>query len=197
MRRLLLALALIGPTMWSGPVLAQNYDKGYEAYDRGDYATAFQEWRPLAERGDAIAQYNIGVMYTEGTGVPQDYAEAIRWYRMATDQGYPFAQIALGRMYGVGLGVSKDYVEAMKWYRLAAEQGEAYAQFILSAGYAVGEGVIQDDVIAHMWANLGAALGNEDALKTRDAMAERLTPEQLAEAQRLARECVARSYKGC
>jgi len=197
MRRLLLVLALIGPAMWSGPVSAQDFDKGVEAYTRGDYATALREWRPLAELGNAIAQYNIGVMYSEGIGVPQDYAEATRWYRMAADQGYTYAQMALGKFYGLGLGVSKDYGESMKWSRLAAEQGEAFAHYVLSAGYASGQGVIQDYVLAHMWANLGAALGDDDALKNRDAIAERLTPDQIAEAQRLARECVARNYKGC
>jgi TPR repeat protein len=100
-------------------------------------------------------------------------------------------------MYYQGRGVPQDYTEAVKWYRLAAEQGYADAQYNLVAMYANGLGFIQDFVKAHMWANIAASLGNEDAASTRDALATRMTPEQIAEAQRLARECVAAYYKGC
>ena len=64
-----------------------DYQDGLEAYERGDYATAMQEWRPLAEQGDAIAQYNFGLMYAFGQGVVQDYAEAVKWYRLAHGGG--------------------------------------------------------------------------------------------------------------
>ena len=75
-----------------------------------------------AEQGDAEAQFNLGVIYDEGQGVPQDYAEAAKWYRMAAEQGDADAQFILGVMYDEGQGVPKDDTEAVKWYRLAAEQ---------------------------------------------------------------------------
>jgi hypothetical protein len=109
-------------------------------------------WRARAEQGDARAQFNLGLMYDTGEGVPQDDAEAVRWYRLAADQGDATAQYNLGLMYANGQGVPQDYVAA------------------------------------HMWLNLAAAQGNANASESRDIVANRMTPEQIAEAQRLARE---------
>ena len=108
-----------------------------------------------------------------------------------------YAQNNLGSMYQNGQGVSQDYKEAAKWYRLSAEQGNAVAQYNLGLSYANGQGVIQDDVYAHMWMNIAAANGSSGAQENRDKVAARMTSSQLAEAQKLARECVAKDYKGC
>ena len=70
-----------------------------EALEREDYETAYKLFLPLAEQGDADAQFNLGVMYDEGDGVPQDYKEAFKWYRLAAEQGDAFAQFELGVMY--------------------------------------------------------------------------------------------------
>ena len=100
-------------------------------------------------------------------------------------------------MYEKGQGVAQDYKEVVKWYRLAAEQGEATAQGNLGGMYGNGQGVIQDNVMAHMWLDIGASNGSTNAAKNRDIVAKRMNESQLAEAQKLARECVARNYKGC
>ena len=149
--------------------------------------------RPLGEQGDAEAQSTLGVMYRNGESVPQDYAEAVRWYRLAADQGYADAQHNAGLMYANGQGVRQDDAEAVRWYRLAADQGHVSAQFDLGTRYSSGgRGVSQDDVEAHMWFNLAAAQSSGEDLdifaRLREAVAERMTPEQLAEAQRRARE---------
>ncbi len=120
MRRLVLTVALLislAAPAWAG------FAEGVAAYKRGDYATALREFRPLAEQGAATAQFNLGIMYDKGWGVPQDYAEAVRWYRRATKQGFARAQHDLGVMYDKGEGVPQDYAEAVRWYRKAAEQG--------------------------------------------------------------------------
>jgi uncharacterized protein len=123
LRSLLLSLALVFST---GTVaVSQDFDKGWDAYENGDYATALKEWRPFAEQGDAFAQFNLGWMYKNGEGVPQDYQEAAKWYRLAAEQGYAKAQYNLALRYDNGEGVPQDYQEAAKWYRLAAEQGHA------------------------------------------------------------------------
>ena len=109
-------------------------------------------------------------------------------YRLAVDQGDAKGQNGLGRMYAEGRCVPQDYAEALKWYRLAADQGEARAQFFLGAMYAEGKGVPQDQVLAHMWFNLSAAQGDGNAVTNRDITARLMTPDQLAEAQRLTRE---------
>ena len=124
--------------------------------------------------------------------MPEDDAEAVRWYRLAADQGYAAAQYILGFIYAEGRGVPKDDVKAVRWYRLAAEQGHACAQSNLGDMYGTGRGVPQDYVQAHMWRDLATSrLTDEDrgvAVRGRDTLASLMTPAQLAEAQRLARE---------
>jgi len=96
-------------SLWLTTSAWAGFDEGVAAYDRGDYATAVEEWLPIAEQGNADAQYNLGIMYDNGYGVPQDYAEAVRWYRLAAEQGYAKAQFVLGVMYDNGRGVPQDY----------------------------------------------------------------------------------------
>ena len=93
---------------------AADLSVGYEAYQRGDYATALRIFRQLADQGNASAQANLGWMYQNGLGVIQDYATAVRWYRKAADQGYAVAQYNLGFMYEEGKGVMPDYGEALR-----------------------------------------------------------------------------------
>jgi len=112
-----------------------------------------------AEQGDAVGQYNLGVRYATGEGVPEDAAEAVKWYRMAAEQGYAIAQYNLGVMYANGEGVPEDDAEAAKWYRKAAEQGYVDAQFNLGVMYATGEGVPQDDAEAFKWYRKAAEQG--------------------------------------
>ena len=95
---------------------------GVDAYQRGDYAMAVREIRPLAEQGDAAAQNNLGVMFDKGRGVPQDDQEAAKWYRLAADQGAAAAQYNLGMMYLHGRGVPQSEIQAYKWVTLAAVQ---------------------------------------------------------------------------
>jgi hypothetical protein len=158
----------------AGVSWSADFQKGLTAYQRGDYATALREWTPLAEQGVADAQYNLGVMYGNGKGVSQDYKTALKWYRLAAKQGHASAQFNLGVMYGKGQGVSQDYKTAVKWYRLAAEQGDT-----------------------HMWVNIAASIGGKDSDRVSDFVEKKMTPAQIAEAQKLARECVRKKYKGC
>ena len=90
-----LAVSLL-TVAFAGIVIAGPFEDAVTAYGRGDYATALQLLRPLANQGDASAQYNLGVLYQQGQGVPQDYAEAVKWYRKAADQGDASAQYNLG-----------------------------------------------------------------------------------------------------
>jgi uncharacterized protein len=146
-----LALMLFQPAVCWG----QDFDKGVVAYQRGNYAAALKQWRPLANQGDASAQNNLGVMYALGLGVVRDYAEAVKWYRKAANQGNVSAQNNLGTMYYIGQGVLQEYVQA------------------------------------HTWWNIAAAKGNKNSVKNRDMVANLMTPTQIAEAQRMARDWVA------
>ena len=104
----------------SSPVAAQDFEKGLAAAQTGDYATALQEWIPLAEAGDPDAQFNLGVMYNNGQGVPQDYKKAMKWYTLAAEQGYADAQNNLGAMYD---RVLQDNTMAHMWFNVGSANG--------------------------------------------------------------------------
>jgi TPR repeat protein len=123
MRRILLALVLA--TTLTTAAAAGPFEDADAAYQRGDYATALRLWRPLAEQGNAPTQYNLGLMYSSGQGVPQDYAEAMKWCRLAVEQGYARAQYMLGIMYANGRGVPQNDVQAHMWFNLAASRAPA------------------------------------------------------------------------
>jgi uncharacterized protein len=268
MIRTFIAVVLLAVAL-AQPVQGQDFDKGFQAYQHGDYATALREWTLLAEEGEGAAQFNLGHMYEDGTGVerndseamkwynkaaeqglavaqstlgrkhyfghgvprdygmavkwhrlaaeqgdansqqslgaayqrgngvPQDNAEAVRWFRMSAEQGYARAQNNMGFIYMKGIGIPQDNAEAVRWFRMSAEQGDTMAQSNLGVMYGTGLGVLQDFVQAHMWANLAAARGGKGGIKLRDLVAKDMTPAQIAEAQKLARECLARDYKNC
>ena len=171
-----------------GAPIAEYFESGMAATERGDYSTALRQFLPLADQGHADAQFNLGAMYREGRGVLIDYAEAMKWFRLAADQGHGRAQTTVGNMYREGWGVPRDCAEAVRWYRLAAEQRESYAQSNLSSVYFNGEGAPQDRVLAYMWSHLAAAQDHVAGAEKRDLFGEEMTRDQIAEAKRLARE---------
>ena len=158
------------------------------AYEAGDYEAALEILIPLADQGDAKAQYNLAIMYRDGWGVQQDYVEVIKWYRKAAEQEYAEAQHNLAIMYRDGLGITQDYAEALKWTRKAAEQGHAVAQSNLGFMYHQGLGVQQDFIQAYIWLGFAAAGGIEHARNERASIESDMTSEQLEEALKLARE---------
>jgi TPR repeat protein len=164
------------------------FEDGLTAARCGNYTTAIRLWQPLAEQGDAALQNILGLMHTEGRGVPKNYAKAVKWYRMAAEQGHADAQYSLGEMYAGGRGVPQDLAEAAKWWREAAEQGKATAQVGIGLLYAQGIGVPQDLVQAHMWFTISAAQGNKMALEARGRLERVMTPNQIVEARRVTRE---------
>lgn len=127
-----------------------------------------------------------------GEGLPKDNKEALKWFRMAAEQGNAEAQRNLGRAYDNGYGVPIDDVEAVKWFLMAAEQGLAAAQANLGVMYYLGEGVPKNDIVACMWWILGSAQSNKSAMIGMDGISKEITEEQIAEAQNLSREWLAK-----
>jgi TPR repeat protein len=146
-----------------GVAAAGQFEGAYAADQRGDYATGMRLWRPLAEQGNVDAQFILGMMYFSGLGVAQDAVQAAAWLRKAADQGNADAQFILGEMYGTGQGVPQDYVFAHMWLNLAASRAVEQAY----------QATIRDL-----------------AVEARDLLATKMTPFQIAEAQRMAREWV-------
>jgi TPR repeat protein len=156
-----------------------------------DKAEGTRWMRRAAEQGLAEAQFDLGMTYVTGEGVPRNPVEGAAWYRKAADQALPEAEAELGTCYLEGTGVPKNIPEGMRLIRKAAEEGFGPAQSSLGLCYLKGNGVTKDYVQAYMWLDLASAQGDEraDDAHIYLASAERfLTPEQVAEAQRLAHE---------
>ena len=181
----LLVLTLL--FLFSGSVYGDDFQDGEDAYERKDYKEAFRLFRLSAEQGDAEAQFNLGLMYYIGKGCPKDYKETVKWTRLSAEQGFAKAQHYLGEIYDRGQGVPQNYKEAVKWYRLSAEQGIAFAQHDLGKMYSEGKGVLQDYVLAHMWFNLSNSNGFSYAERNRDRVENKMSKQQIEEAQEMAR----------
>lgn len=125
MRNVLAAILAVTLTV---PAIAQDFDKGLDAYKRGDFAAALQEWRPLAEQGSPPAQYRLGTMYAYGIVVPKDYKTAREWYERAARQGDAQAAYELGLIYEIGRGVIEDRHRAAYWYQQGALRGHGPSQ---------------------------------------------------------------------
>jgi uncharacterized protein len=133
--RHLTAIALVLFSTISTAGYGADFENGLAAANKGDYATALREWLPLAEQGDADAQFNLGQMYQMGWGVDKNYITAFDWYKKASAQGNPRAQYNLAHMYQNGWGVERDSQAAFKWYTVSAEQGDPFAQLNLGQIY--------------------------------------------------------------
>ncbi|MES1927019.1 SH3 domain-containing protein [Salinisphaera sp. T31B1] len=154
-RAMMLAVSL---SALSCVVIAQERPSDSEA------SQVLENARPLAEQGNANAQYNMGVLYDEGYGVEQNYDTARSWYEKAAAQNYAKAEHNLGIMYQAGHGVSADPDQAAQWFKRAAEHGEPAAQNNLAVMYVRGQGVPQDLVEAARWAARAASAGNQSAI---------------------------------
>ena len=145
-----------------------------------------------ANKGDAIAQNNLGLMYLQGQGVAKDDKTAFEWLSKAAKQNQSDAQNALGVIYEKGYGVPVDTTKAFEWYSKAAEQGDSTAQFKLGLMYHMGCGVPQDHVLRYMWFNLAVAHGNADAIKFKAITLKAMTPDQIDKAQKKSMEWLAK-----
>jgi TPR repeat protein len=187
LRRLGLAVCLtLG--LGFGNAAQAGFPEGASAYNARNYALALREITPLARAGQADAQHLLGLMYYMGRGVARDYKQALAWHLKAAQQGKADAQYVVGAMYYTGNAVPQDQKHAVTWFRRAAEQGHAEAQHALGlmVRYHVA-GVPGDPVIAYMLWNLAAAAGHQNAASQRASIARTMTPEQIDEAQTLAR----------
>ena len=135
MNRLLKQVLLVSVCflVLAGQAIADPLADATSTYAAGDYEKAAKLYRPLAEKGNAEAQYNLGVMYRAGRGVPQDFKEARKWYQLAAEQGNALALFNLGWMYAGGKGVPQDYVKAQMWFNIAIAnaEGDMRKQFIV------------------------------------------------------------------
>ena len=190
--RTLFAACVIAAAL-GAPAAAGPLEEGNDAYHDKEYARAAELWQPLAEKGDATAQYYIGTLFAEGKGVAQNDATAFMWFQRAANQGHAAAQYNVGASYAAGTGVDKSEVNAAKWFRRAADQGMVFAQLNLGLLYAAGNGVPQDNVEAFKWLELafhGLPPGGArmDVAHAMQDVAAKMTREQIDDAQRRERQ---------
>lgn len=171
MRKLLMALALVSISL---PVDGQTVKSGIEAWQKGDTAGAVAIWRPLAEKGDADAAFNLGQAYRLGKGVPLDLARAQDWLERAARKGHVDAQSTLGLL----LFQNGNRVSGMRWLKSAAEAGEPKALLIVGTALYNGDGVPADPVTAYAYVSRAAAQGLAPAQATLADMDAMMPLEQ-------------------
>jgi cell division septation protein DedD len=159
-RNYLVAAALL--LAFSAPVSAQSVKAGILAWQRADYSSAVAIWRPLAEKGDADAAFNLGQAYRLGRGVPTNLSIAKSWFERAARQNHVDAQTTLGLL----LFQNGDQAEGLKWLKAAAEQGEARALLVYGTALFNGDGVTQDQVLGYAFVSRAAAQGLGPAKET-------------------------------
>ena len=134
-----------------------------KAYDAGNYALALKIWKPLAEAGNAEAQFRLAYMYGEEKGVTKDKAAYLHWMLAAARQGHPAAEFWMGFSSEWGTEAPLDIHEAARWFRLSADQGNTDAQRSLGDLYETGDGVVQDYVEATELYTAAAEKGDDAA----------------------------------
>lgn len=180
--------ALVAMLMFAGFAYAADYEAGLAAYESGQYETALAEWQPLAESGDARAQFGLGMLYANGFGVEMNDSKALHWFGEAAARDHAEAQYRLGVMHQNGWGVPMDDEAAAEWYEKAAKQGLTEAQVALGQVYAAEYCVRYDPVKAYKWYAIAAKLDDIDAVEKRDTLAQKLSPEELEQAKALVSE---------
>lgn len=167
--------------------LAETYARGSESVPQ-DYTKAAEWYRKAALQGDSEAQHALAGLYREGFGVARSNVEAVAWYRLAAAQGHIMAQHSLATAYRLGAGIDQDATEAARLYLQAAQAGDAKSQRDLGLLYDRGEGVLQDFVQARLWLGLATDNGDAEAVAALKRLANKLTSNQVAEAERLAKD---------
>ncbi|MBC3886581.1 tetratricopeptide repeat protein [Undibacterium griseum] len=126
------------------PVRAGDFEDGVSLYEQEEFSAAAEAFQAAASKGHADAQFNLGLMYLNGEGVPEDYRRARELFEQSAAQNNVRAQVNLARIYAKGKGVAPDYGKAVSWFKKAADQGYADAQYSLGVLYVTGNGVAPD-----------------------------------------------------
>lgn len=144
-------------------VQGSELEDGFQAFKAGNYEQALRLWLPIAEKDDADAQYNLGILYQKGLGVEKNPKTAFIWYKRASANGHTDAMYNLGIMYDRGKVIYRSPKDATNWWKKAAELGNAAAQFNVAVEYAYGRTLGKDVPQAIMWWKKSALQGHKDS----------------------------------
>lgn len=142
---------------------AGELEDGFQAFTAGNYEKALRLWLPLAEKDDADAQYNLGILYQKGLGVEKNPKTAFIWYKRASANGHTDAMYNLGIMYNKGRVVYRSPKDATRWWEKSAKLGNAEAQFNIGVEYFYGRNIGKDIPKALMYWKKSARQGNQSA----------------------------------
>lgn len=198
MKKSLFLFSIILPFLFGCAANPTDTRNGSVVLDKVDSEAHLERTELQAEQGDAVAQGNLGLMYVEGEGVPKDVAIGVKWLTLAAQQGNGKTQNNLGGMYARGgPGLPQDNKAALKWFTLAAKQNHARAQYNLALMYGKGRGVQKDVARTLMWMNMAASNNLSAAQTVSDKLVKLMSSADIANSQKLARECLASNYKTC
>jgi len=170
--------------VWGSLCAGADLESAKRAYELRDYATAFKQIVPLAEQGNADAQFILGMMYWKGQGVLKDPDQGIKWFKASAAQGNADAQFFVGSFY---LLPHTDIAEGVKWLRLSADQGNKDAQWLLGKAYNEGDKeLLRDPIQAEMWLRLAATDNLEFYQNELRAEERQMTAHQIAKGKALA-----------
>ena len=175
---------------------AASLEKGMTAIKNRNFSAAFAHLEPLAKDGDAVAQYNLGVMHIRGLGTKKNGKVAIKWLTLAANQENFLAQYFLGYIYEHGKSVQKNYKAASVFYKQAAKQGHPSAQTNLGALYYFGHGVKQNNILAHFWWTI-ASSKVEGADRNKKMIEGKMTADELSQSEMLVRLCNVEQLSQC
>jgi cell division septation protein DedD len=183
-KRRLISAAAAGTACLAPAAAGADVRSGIAAWEKGEYGTAVAEWRPLAEKGDPDAQFNLGQAYKLGRGVPSDLKIAQTWYEKASAKGHEQAQANLGLI----LFQNGSQKAAMPWIQKAADRGDARAQYILGTALFNGDIIGRDWVKAYALMTRAASQGLPQASASLEQMNQHIPLEQRQQAIGLARK---------
>ena len=186
-------IRILGPAALCGGLImgalasnayADGLSDGIAHFEQRDYQSALELLRPLADEGEPRAQYVIAVMFLNGLIKAPSEDTAAGYMHRAADQGYAPAQTELARMYRDGDGVPQHPLASLEWYQRAAENGDVGAQLTLADAYAYGSP--PQLIEAYKWYEIAIRYWGPLAVRAREVVAEQMTPEQIAQATKLA-----------
>jgi TPR repeat protein len=186
--RLLICLSMLvaqsGYAQETDPDLSAHLS-ALAAYEKGEFTTAFEHWKLLADKDYLPAQYYLAVLYRDGAGVQQDYAQAQAWYERAANDGSALALHDLAVMHQGGVGVQQDFSRALPYLERAAAMGYPPSQYNLGVLLVEGKGTEPDLVLGYVWIYRAAKQGLAEAQAVQPLVGQRLSLEQLREARRI------------
>lgn len=160
-----------------------GFKDGVSAYEQGNYKAAIKEFVALAQKGDAKALFNIGLMVELGHGVPANPKLALKWYQRAYERKNKNAPFNMALIYYNGTAGKQDFTLALEWYKKAAALGNAAALINIGQMYFFGKGVKKSKIKAYVWYTLAGHRGLRKGLRNRDIVARKLTPFNISNAE--------------